>query len=301
MGLKTTTSKKRSKKKSFYLSIINHIGTHQRINDLPQKLSISKQTLNYYISSLKKKNLIKKIGYSVWVLTDEFITQKSEQVKKSSIQSSRPKINLHALNIKFPILKGKIDEKEWEIKEKLRNWIPKYKKIDNLRGLTLKNNNNKSLTIFAKTRNIKNLEEITNLAFKIRIFIYEYFKKQDIILDIFNCQTKNINIATEDKQAESMLKKGERFELDLQKKAEKIFKKDKIDGKAWVDGSPFKFSAETNDMEWKREYLSMPFRIANNTYYLEYMAKNQKSHAKLIKELSILINNLNKLIKQQNL
>ncbi|GAH91452.1 unnamed protein product, partial [marine sediment metagenome] len=52
-----------------------------------------------------------------------------------------------------------------------------------------------------------------------------------------NCQTKNLNLATQDKEAEEMISKGERFELDLNKIAEKIFKKDRIKGKAWIDGS----------------------------------------------------------------
>jgi hypothetical protein len=141
---------------------------------------------------------------------------------------------------------------------------------------------------------------VDNLAFKLKTFVYEYFKKEGVTLDVFNCETKNLNLATEDREASGMLRKGEKFELDLMKKAEKIFPKDKIDGKAWIDGSPFDFSAETNDKEWKREYLSMPFRILQMFSLMEtmtgkllFMAENQASHAAAIKELHRMAKNIN--------
>jgi hypothetical protein len=78
-------------------------------------------------------------------------------------------------------------------------------------------------------------------------------------------EVKNLNLATEDKPSEGMIRKGEKFELDLNKKSEKILPPDMIDAKAWIDGSPFKFSAETNDKQWKRSYLRMPFNVENLT------------------------------------
>jgi hypothetical protein len=200
---------------------------------------------------------------------------------KSSIGSSRPVSNLHALQINFPILRGTIDDDDWDIIQgKFNNWLPKYKSLNILGGLRLKNNNNKSLTVFAKSRDFDGFDSdyIDNLAFKIRAYVHDYFKKKhNVVLDVINCSTKNINIATPDKNSEGMLKRGEVFTLDLKKKAEKIFKKDEINAKAWLDGSPFAFTAETNDKEWKRAYLQMPFNILNLIYSLPAIQEYNKN------------------------
>ncbi len=225
---------------------------------------------NYYLSFFKQRGIIEKGGYGAWnILKDLSELELEKEVKERSIKKSsigkritKPSTNLHALEINFPILSGTLKDADWEIKNKLRNWLPKYKGLKDLGGLTIRNNNGKSLTIWAKSRNIESLEEVDNLAFKIKAFANEYFKsKHGVVLDVFNCETKNLNLATEDSESESMLRKGERFELDLKKPAERIFPKDSINAKAWIDGSPFAFSAETNDKEWKRAYLGMPFMV----------------------------------------
>jgi len=301
--------KKRSKKLDFYLCIIEEIKNTNSIQGAYTKLDISKQKLNYYIVFLKRKGFIKKISYGVWELSKDYEEVKKE-VKKISLgtKAEKPLTNLHALQINFPILAGKIRDKEWKIKEKLNNWIPKYKKLDIMGGLTIKNNNNKSITVFVNSRNIETLEEVNNLAFKIRAYIFDYFKREGVVLDVFNCKTTNLNVATEDKKAEGMITKGEKIELDLKKKSEKIFKKDDINAKAWIDGSPFKFSAETNDLEWKREYLSMPFRIKDTmevlnamAYNLSYVAENYKSHVGLVKEGMKMFKKLNTKLSQKKL
>jgi len=136
----------------------------------------------------------------------------------------------------------------------------------------------------------------------------EFFKKQGVTLDIFNCRVTNLNVATKDKEAEGMVRKGERIELDLNKKAEKIFKKDSIDAKAWIDNSPYPFSTETNDKEWKRAYLGMPFAILNmfklmqiQTENTTLFSKHLKSHTKAIIELRKLAKNINNRLSQRKL
>jgi hypothetical protein len=306
-------SKKRSKGFNFYLSILDSIKVHNKLPK-PSDLKISKQAMNPYVRKLKIDGIIEKIGYGTWRLKDKIDTRKYisklQEVKQFSmgLRVEKPETNLHSLQITIPILLGRIEDKDWELKNKLNNWLPKYKKLEILGGLTIRNNNNKSITIWAKSRNIKSLEDVDNLAFKIKAYINEYFKNKWIILDIFNTKTTNLNLATSDKNAESMIRKGEKFELDLMKKAEKIFPKDNINAKAWIDGSPFKFSAESNDKEWKREYLSMPFRILNMFSLLEtmtdsmsYVAENYKSHVKMVEESSKLFKRFNKLLSQKKL
>ncbi len=278
--------KKEVKKEKFYLMVYDLLLKGERPIIICSKLNISKQRLQYYLNYLKNNGIIKKLGYGTW-----------EVVKKSWLGTSEDKIvkpttNLHALQIKFPILKGKIYDKDWQIKEHLNNWIPKYKEDLKLGGLTIKNNNNKSITVFAKARDIERLEDAYNLTFKIKAYINDYFKKEGVILDVFNCQVKNIHLETEDRKAEGMLRdKADKFTLDLNKKSEKIFPKDNINAKSWIDGSPFKFSAGTNDLEWKREYLGMPFRIRDTlvvlnsmAHNLAYVAENYKSHVKMVEQ-----------------
>lgn len=278
--------KKRSKKENFYLMVYNLISNGRSPVDVCLDLNISKQKLQYYLTALKNKGYIKKLGYGTW--------EAKKEVKKFSLgtKDNKPVTNLHALQINFPILQGKIYDKDWQVKEKLNNWIPKYKEDLNLGGLTIKNNNNKSITVFAKARDIGSLEDVYNLTFKMKAYINDYFRKEGVILDVFNCQVKNIHLETEDKNAEGMLRnKADKFTLDLKKKSEKIFPKDNINAKAWIDGTPYKFSAGTNDLEWKRWYLSMPFMIRDSmevlnsmSHKLAYVAENYKSHVKMVEQ-----------------
>ncbi len=297
----TKEVKKRSKKKSFYLTVFNLIKSGERLPGICKILNISKQNLKYYTDKLKAGGHIARIGYGVWEVKKE--------VKTFSLGSrvEKPITNLHALQINIPIISGKITE-EWQTKEKLRNWTPKYKELEVLGGLTLKNNNNKSITIFAKSRNILTLDEVDNLAFKIKAYINEYMRLRGVRLDVFNAQTKNLNLATEDKDSESMLRKGEKFELDLKKRAEQIFPKDDINAKAWIDGSPFKFTTESNDKEWKRYYLGMPFSIKEMlgvqrlmAESIRYVAENYESHTGLVEEGHKVFKKLNKILSQKRL
>lgn len=278
----------------------SHIDSNKKEkNSICEKLNLSKQALNYYLSTLKQIKTIEKNKSGIWEIKKELSDVQLKnlilsQVKKKSSRgmknTQKPITNLHALEIKFPIIEGKIQDSNWQVKNKLKNWLPKYKNLKNLDGLTIRNNNNKSLQIFAKARNIKDLNEVDNLAFKIKTFITEYFKKKyNVILDPFECEIKNINLATEDKQSEGMLGKGEKFELKFDKTAEKIFPKDNIKSKAWMDGSPFKFTAETNDKEWKREYLRMPFSMKNSLTLLYYIAQNYASHVGVVEKLDKLL------------
>lgn len=270
--------KKEVKSKNFYLMVYDRIKIGNKPKSIAEDLFPDSknpmQRLQYYLNQFSKEGIIAKKGYGVWEVKKE--------VKDFSVGTrvDKPKTNLHALNIKFPILKGIIKDDDWEVKEKLKNWLPKYKNLHILGGLTIKNNNNKSITVQVHSRDIHNVDEVDELARKVQAYLYEYFRKDGIILDILGCEVKNINLATEDKEVESMRHKGERFELDLNKKAEKIFPKDNMDGKAWIDGSPFRFSAETNDKKWKELYLTMPFDIHNLYALFGEMSENIALFAK---------------------
>jgi hypothetical protein len=256
--------------KNFYFIIYKKFREGSYPTKIAKELGITKQNLEYYLILFKNEQIVRKIGKGAWeVLKDltekDFETFLKNQSKKDSslgVKENFPKMNLHRFQIRFPILEGEVRDSDWEIKEKLKNWIPKYKKLHNIGGLGLKNNNNKSITLWITPRNIRKIEEVNELAFKVKNFVFEYFvNKHNVILDIDNCETKDMHLAIEDSNLEGIHEKGENFELDLNKKAAKIFPKDNLNAKAWIDGSPYKHTVETNDKFWKECYLKMPFAI----------------------------------------
>jgi hypothetical protein len=274
--------RKRTTKEDLNLLVFNKIKSGKRPSEIVKELNIKPSSLQYYLDYLKNNNYIVKKGYGVWEILKNYET--------FSLGTTKPLTNLHALHIKFPILTGKIDDSDWQIKEKLNNWIPKYTPLKALGGLTVKNNNNKSISVYVKSRNITSLSEIDNLSYQVRDYIYMYFKsKYNVELDKYNVEVKNLDIATEDKHAEGMRKKGEKFVLTFDKQASKIFPKDNLQSKALIDGSPFNFSAETNDKDWKKEYLQMPFKTAETLQLLHYVAQNYASHVGVVDKLNKLL------------
>jgi len=289
--MRDVKSVKTVKKGSFYKAVFNLIKQGKSPSFISKTYKISRQKVYYYTKVLKKEGFIGKTKDG----------KLYARVKTFSL-GTKPKNNLHALNIYIPVSSGNIPFEGWEVKEKLRNWTPRYKKLKILGGITIKNNNNKSISLFAHTRDIEDLQEIDDLARDIKNWAYSYFRKDfNVILDIDKAETKNLHIATQDTHSEGMLKKGEKFELDLDKKAEKIFPPDKIDAKAWLDGSPFSFTAETNDKEWKRAYLNMPFSMQNSFKLLNYIAQNYASHVGIVEKLNKMLEKpkVKKQIKEQ--
>ena len=73
--------KKQLESKNFYLYVFNQIKNGVRPSNICKNLRISKQKLNYYITTLKHSGFIKRIGYGVWEILKEF---KVKEVKKTT-------------------------------------------------------------------------------------------------------------------------------------------------------------------------------------------------------------------------
>ena len=297
------------------LSIYSLISEGRSPAAISHELSLRISTLQYHLNYLRRIKAIEKIGYGTWIPTEKYKNIKELQTFLNRVEVEKPTTNLHALQINFPILQGKIKDTDWEIKNRLKNWLPKYKGLTALGGMTIRNNNNKSLTIAAKSRDVRALEEVDRLANQIRLYIPEYFLKEGVILDNVNCEVKNIHLATQDKHSESMKRQGEKYEVAFGRDAAKIFEKDKRQSKAWIDGSPFKFTAETNDKEWKKLYLTMPFNTENIvnlqlnfdsklnalTENIALFAEHMKSHVGAIQELKGMAKEIKKAHSQKSL
>lgn len=68
--------------KSFYLTIVQHLARGTRPSKICLEEGISKQKLNYYLSTLKESGFIRKIGYGTWEVVKEFDLK---EVKKSVV------------------------------------------------------------------------------------------------------------------------------------------------------------------------------------------------------------------------
>lgn len=70
--------------KSFYLSIIDEIKKGKSLSNISQELGVTKQSLNYYVSTLKTLRCIRKIGYGTWEFLKELDLNELKKVKKTT-------------------------------------------------------------------------------------------------------------------------------------------------------------------------------------------------------------------------
>jgi len=152
--------KTQSRSKNFYLTVYNHIKQGIMPSDICKEFNISKQKLNYYLSSLKRAGCIKKIGYGVWEISGNF----DEKKVKQTIRLTK----YQPVNIKPDFVRGHAFQFKLKI-PKLRNWDRreeilkkkgiKFKELNHLLGkgqeIMIKGNKiwltNKSIIIFEKS------------------------------------------------------------------------------------------------------------------------------------------------------
>jgi len=151
---------KNNKSKSFYLTIYNQIKEGVRSSEICKRINISKQGLNYYLSSLKRSECIRKVGYGVWEICGEFDEKKVKETiritKYHPVNIKRDSVRGHAFQFKLKIPKLRNWEKREEV---LKKKGIEFKELDHLIGkdqeLTLKGRKiwltNKSVIIFEKS------------------------------------------------------------------------------------------------------------------------------------------------------
>jgi hypothetical protein len=279
----------RVNKKKFYLYYISILlNKNKSPYDICKSLGISKQRVYPLIKHLIKEGYIVKKGLGTW-----------ERVKDFSVGlTSHPESNLHAFRIDFPIKEGTINDlNNWRINKHFNNWLPSYTTIKSPLNLEVQNNNNKSLTIWAKSRNIDDFNDVDNLGFAIRAFAFDYFKrKYNVVLDIWNAETKNIHIETKAEPLKDLNRKGQQITVDLGKKSEKIFPKDNLDAKAWIDFSmdnkKVPLAIGTNDKEWWRAFLTLPLHIGEYNTNIKLHTEVQLEQLKTQKQMQELLKQL---------
>ena len=96
--------KKLDKSLDLYLTIINSLEKGIYPSKIAKNLDITKQNLNYYISILKKKKLINKIGYGVWIVAPSAKEEVKKDLKLSTKVASLPVEEINSIRI---AMKGK--------------------------------------------------------------------------------------------------------------------------------------------------------------------------------------------------
>lgn len=100
--------------KNFYLSILESIKLGSNPAQIKLELGISKQALNYYISTLKKAGCIRKKGYGVW----EFVKDYHKRSKNKLIRVAK----ITPYNLKPDMVRGHAFQFTLRLPENLRNW-----------------------------------------------------------------------------------------------------------------------------------------------------------------------------------
>ncbi len=117
--VKIKTSKN-GRSKNFYFTIVERIKNGQYPSQIAKELNISKQNINYYVSSLKRMECIKKVGYGTWEFIKEY---NDKEVKKSEVIGNISRGGLkendvrgHGFMFKLDLPK---DFRNWEKREDL--------------------------------------------------------------------------------------------------------------------------------------------------------------------------------------
>jgi len=113
---------KNNRSKNFYLTVYNQIKDGLRPSGIYKNFNISKQNLNYYLATLKRSGCIKKVGYGVWEIADEFDEKEvKETIRLTKYKPSKIKpdfVRGHAFQFKLKIPKLRNWNKRQEIMQK---------------------------------------------------------------------------------------------------------------------------------------------------------------------------------------
>jgi len=119
---KSTRGGKRSK--NFYFTVFSLLKQGLTPAKICEDLSISKQKLNYYLSSLKRSGFIEKIGYGVWAISKEF---DEKEVKKSTRVAKR-----QLEEMKSDTVRGHAFQFVLQLPKNLPNWDRREEIFNNM-------------------------------------------------------------------------------------------------------------------------------------------------------------------------
>lgn len=312
---------KNHKSKNFYLIVYNHIKEGTRPSEISKNFNISKQKINYYVSSLKRSGFIKKIGYGVWEICGEFDYEKVKETiritKYQSVNIKPDSVRGHAFQFKLKIPKLRNWEKREEI---LKKKGIEFRELTHLfgggQGIMFKDKKiwltSKSIIIFekssylAKTAKdaseyaiydlfglVRSLESILGANFKINKQYYFKVSRQHYAL-VKNALAEQYN--RDGKKLQVSSKDGLWFIIDNSfnlNEAETVHPETAVDDNVKVQNF-------FNGLKIAENYTPqiMMQAVTQNAENLNNYAVHLKSHVKSVKLLGSGVKELNKLIKK---
>jgi hypothetical protein len=312
---------KNKESKNFYLTGYNQIKEGIRPSEICKKFNISKQKLNYYLSTLKRVECIKKIGYGVWEICGEFDYGKVKETiritKYQPVNLKPDSVRAHAFQFKLKIPKLRNWEKRGEI---LKKKNIKFRELTHLLGggqeIMLKDKKiwltNKSIIIFEKSSYLaKTAGDARKYA------IYDLFK---LVASLESTLEANFKINKRycfkvSRQHYALVKNALAEQYKRDGKRLKVYSEDGL----WfmIDNSYNLNEAETvhpetavddntkiqnffNGIKALENYTPqiMVKAVTQNAQNLNNYAVHLKSHVKSIKILGVEVKELTKLIKR---
>jgi len=261
---------------------------------IAKEIGITKQGVQHYITKLSGYNFIEsefRGTFKAWKLTKEgrtFLRFAKHTSKAISLGTTKPLLprttRLHALNVKFPILKEK-DGVPWTQEVKLTNWIQKSRPADwdpRIEISLVK----KTKCVVACFHTLKSTKPLFISEFMGKIvqgtfYIYAYLNNRGITVDPFNAKIISQHIANESPEYENGVDKTLTVSKKLHRKVGGPFLSD-LEAKAWIDRSEGMLEVETNDLIYEEKLLEMPETLydlkTDLIPIMEDFAKNIRLH-----------------------
>lgn len=229
-------------------------------------------------NKLRNDGIIAKKGYGTFVLN------------KSNTLSplGTPSIDLHALQMTFPIIIDNSQDDVWDEIRTSMGWKECQKRVGDL----VIKKNTKQVQVWLTGRKIKDLGEIDKLAISSAFKVGVLLHRLGVTVNIDEVQVKTKHIAIEHTELEKMIPKGTTIQIGLDRFARKVFDNDRDEqAKAWIDSTPFK-AIETNDAKYARDVLMIPLYIQqtnaaleNMTPAIQWLTENILTHRQVLQEI----------------
>ena len=110
---------KTTRKYNLYFTIFSLLKEGLNPSQICKKLNLKKSNVNYYVSSLKQRNLVKKIGYGTYEVADKYVqtsTKKTSRVGTNLDELKQDQVRGHAFQF---VLKLPSRFKNWKRREEI--------------------------------------------------------------------------------------------------------------------------------------------------------------------------------------
>lgn len=313
------------KSKNFYLVVLEHIKNNYYPVQIANKFNISKQSMNYYISILKRHGCIRKISQGAWLYLKEYEPKRVKKINIGSLSqpilnSNKNEVRGHAFmfHLKVPYIRNWNNRRTYLDKHNI-----KYEKLYHGEKLLIKGRivhlYSKSIIVYERESYISNLaKETKSLAIYHFLDIiktvenqlklsFEYKKKYQFKITrehyalMKNCMARQYN--KEGKKLEVYNGKGLWLLIDNSfnlNEMETLKNRETVPNQAVLDNEGvqnyFNSHKRTNFQVTPEFILNTMNGIQQNQMVFD---NNMKSHLDVLDKLSTAIDELRKEIKKK--